>query len=84
MCVLQSLVSSPTPTQIKPHTHTQSIPLRSPKTSQTQQMFINLNGRIEYTLDGTNTYPTGVRAAKILSLAVSSLETDGVACTNGQ
>ena len=44
-------------------------------------MYININGRIEYKLNGSP-YPLGVTQAKILSLAVSSLETDGVACTN--
>lgn len=48
---------------------------------QERDVYVNINGRIEYTLAPGQDYPN-VRQAKILSLAVSSLEAEGIACTN--
>lgn len=66
--------------------HKQNIPLKNPNTGQNQEVFININGRVEWTLakdtGSGSAYPTAVEGAKILSIAVSSLESGGVACTN--
>lgn len=48
----------------------------------TRQLYLNVNGRIEYELiPGAGGYPAASHA-NLLSLAVSSLEADGIACTN--
>lgn len=44
-------------------------------------MCVNINGRIEYELVPGQDYPV-VKQANLLSLAVSSLEAHGIACTN--
>ncbi len=47
-----------------------------------RDVYITINGRIEYTLiPGGGGYPAAT-GAKILSIAVSSLETDGLSCVN--
>lgn len=44
-------------------------------------MYININGRVEYVLAPGQGYPLAI-GAKILSIAVSSLETDDISCVN--
>lgn len=46
-----------------------------------RDVYVNINGRIEYELVPGQDYPR-VAQANLLSLAVSSLEADGIACTN--
>jgi hypothetical protein len=47
-----------------------------------RNVYVNINGRVEYTLvPSAGGYPA-VTGAKILSLAVSSLEADGISCTS--
>jgi len=44
-------------------------------------VYININGRVQYVLAPGQAYPFAT-AAKILSISVSSLETEGIACVN--
>lgn len=44
-------------------------------------MYININGRVEYVLAPGQAYPFAI-GAKILSIAVSSLETEDISCVN--
>ena len=45
-------------------------------------MYIYINGRVEYALQPGQGFPLKIGAAKILSIAVSSLETEGISCVN--
>ncbi len=44
-------------------------------------MYININGRVRYELAPGQGYPLAI-GAKILSISVSSLETEGISCVN--
>lgn len=57
------------------------MPLKD-KTGKIHDTYITINGRVEYTLiPNAGGYPA-VTNAKILSIAVASLEADGISCVN--
>lgn len=58
----------------------QNVPVEDKK-GFVRDVYINMNGRLEYTLAPGQGYPART-GAKMLSLAVSSLETDGISCVN--
>lgn len=58
----------------------QNIPVVDKK-GEIRDVYININGRVGYTLLPGEDYPKA-KGAKILSIAVSSLETDGISCIN--
>lgn len=58
----------------------QNVPLADKK-GNIKDVYININGRVEYTLVPGQGYPFAI-GAKILSIAVSSLEADGISCVN--
>lgn len=58
----------------------QNVPLKD-KNGNVKEAYININGRVGYVLAPGQQYPRAIRAY-ILSVAVSSLEFDGVACSN--
>lgn len=51
------------------------------KKGNTRDVYININGRVGYVLAPGQDYPAATNA-KILSIAVSSLETNGISCIN--
>jgi len=51
------------------------------KKGKVRDVYININGRVEYVLAPGQGYPVATNA-KILSIAVSSLKTDGISCVN--
>lgn len=58
----------------------QNVPVVDKK-GNVQDVYININGRIAYSLTTGQRYPNG-RATEIKSIAVSSLEIDGLSCVN--
>ncbi|GAB5036757.1 Hypothetical protein NocV09_04800160 [Nannochloropsis oceanica] len=58
----------------------QNVPLLDKK-GELKDVYININGRVQYVLAPGQAYPFAT-AAKILSISVSSLETEGIACVN--
>lgn len=58
----------------------QNVPILDKK-GNLKDMYVTINGRIQYTLAPGQAYPFAI-GAKILSIAVSSLEADGISCVN--